>query len=59
MPAAPPPATTNVSINLVPDPTVAAEGVAAILLVTLFFPNEVLFVVPIIPPFADPIGLAI
>jgi hypothetical protein len=25
-----------------------------VLAVTLFFPNEVLFVVPIIPPFSEP-----
>jgi hypothetical protein len=38
---------------------VTALGELAVTDVTVFFPNEVLFVFPIIPPFADPEGLAI
>jgi hypothetical protein len=58
-PPPPAPATIIVSINPVPGCVVIKLGELAVTVVTLFFPNEVLFVCPIIPPFADPEGLAI
>jgi hypothetical protein len=54
LPPPPPPARTKVLIILVPGCVVTALGVLAVLTVCVFFPNEVLFVFPITPPFAEP-----
>jgi hypothetical protein len=59
IPADPPPATTNVFINLVPACVVTALGALDVLVVTVHFPKEVVLLLPIIPPFAEPDGLAI
>jgi hypothetical protein len=50
-PPPPPPAATTVLINLVPGCVVTALGVFDVLVVTVFFPKDVVLVGPIIPPF--------
>ena len=59
LPPPPPPATIKASMNLVPACVVKVPGPLAVIDVTVSLPKEVLLLTPIIPPFADPEGLAI
>ena len=52
LPPPPPPATTIALTNLVHDCVVTILGVLAVFDVTLFLPNDVTLIGPIIPPFA-------
>jgi hypothetical protein len=55
----PPPATIKTSASLVPGCVVSVDDPVEVVDVIVHLPYEDLFVAPIIPPFADPEGLAI